>query len=80
MSAYVLHVEARRLTLCSEDLYARLRATLLDRLRDKEGPIRAQAAVALSKLSFTEDLDELDEDDTPILDIVLDALAYDTSP
>ncbi|RDX45406.1 hypothetical protein OH76DRAFT_1420865 [Lentinus brumalis] len=63
-----------------EDLYARLRATLLDRLRDKEGPIRAQAAVALSKLSFTEDLDELDEDDTPILDIVLDALAYDTSP
>ncbi|KAI0699152.1 nuclear condensing complex subunit [Cerioporus squamosus] len=63
-----------------EDLYARLRAILLDRIRDKEAIIRAQAAVALSKLSFTEDLDELDEDDTPILDIVLEALACDPSP
>ena len=70
----------RKLKIRSEDLYARLRATLLDRLRDKEATIRAQAGAALSKLSLTEDLDELDEDDSSILEVVLDALAYDPSP
>ncbi len=78
MSLCSLSVTA--LTSSSEDLYAHLRATLLERLRDKEANIRAQAAIALSKLSFTEDPSEVDEDETTILAAVLDAMAYDPSP
>ena len=36
----------------------------MERLRDKEATVRSQAAVALSKLAFTEDSSELDEDET----------------
>ncbi|KAH9887359.1 nuclear condensing complex subunit, partial [Cubamyces lactineus] len=63
-----------------EDLYTNLRATLLDRLRDKEPTVRTQAVIALSKLAFSEDPSELEEGEPSILDSILDTMAYDTSP
>ena len=63
----------------SEDLYTSLRKTLVERIRDKEPTVRAQAAVALAKLSSAEDVSELDEDETPLIEIVVDAMTYDTS-
>ncbi|KAJ8457735.1 hypothetical protein ONZ51_g11351 [Trametes cubensis] len=63
-----------------EDLYAKLRATLLDRLRDKEPTVRTQAVIALSKLAFSEVPSELEEGEPSILDSILDTMAYDTSP
>ncbi|KAI9061537.1 ARM repeat-containing protein [Trametes sanguinea] len=63
-----------------EDLYTDLRSTLLDRLRDKEPTVRTQAVIALSKLSLSEDPAELDEGEPTILETILDAMAYDTSP
>ncbi|OSD02558.1 hypothetical protein PYCCODRAFT_1367188 [Trametes coccinea BRFM310] len=63
-----------------EDLYTDLRSTLLDRLRDKEPTVRTQAVIALSKLSFSEDPSELEEGEPTILETILDAMAYDTSP
>ena len=39
-----------------------------------------EAAVALAKLSFTENPEDIEEDETSILDAVLEAMAYDTSP
>ncbi|KAI0747199.1 nuclear condensing complex subunit [Daedaleopsis nitida] len=63
-----------------EDLFKHLRATLMERLRDKEPTIRAQAAISLSKLSNAEDPSELDEDEPTMFDAVLEAMAYDTSP
>ncbi|KAL1941783.1 hypothetical protein VTO73DRAFT_6783 [Trametes versicolor] len=62
-----------------EDLYTNLRATLLDRLRDKEPTVRMQAVIALTKLSYSEDPSELDEGEPSILETILDAMAYDTS-
>ncbi|KAI0777818.1 nuclear condensing complex subunit [Trametes elegans] len=62
-----------------EDLYTELRATLLDRLRDKEPTVRTQTVIALSKLSFSEDPSELAEGESTILDTIIDAMAYDTS-
>ena len=67
------------LWITSEDLYASLRKALIDRLRDKEAAVRAQAAAALAKLSFSEDTSELDDDETPLIEIVIEAMTYDTS-
>ncbi|KAI0363430.1 ARM repeat-containing protein [Pilatotrama ljubarskyi] len=63
-----------------EDLYTDLRATLLARLNDKEPTVRTQAVIALSKLSYSEDPSELAQGEPSILDTILDAMAYDTSP
>ncbi|KAI8971320.1 nuclear condensing complex subunit [Trametes punicea] len=63
-----------------EDLYTDLRATLLERLRDKEPTVRTQAVIALSKLSFSEDPSELEDGEPTILDTITEAMAYDTSP
>ncbi|KAI0824958.1 nuclear condensing complex subunit [Trametes gibbosa] len=62
-----------------EDLYASLRSTLLDRLRDKEPTVRMQAVIALTKLSYSEDPSELEDGEPSILDTILDAMAHDTS-
>ncbi|KAI0674717.1 nuclear condensing complex subunit [Trametes maxima] len=62
-----------------EDLYATLRVSLLDRLRDKEPTVRTQAVIALTKLSYSEDPSELDDGEPTIFDTLLDAMAYDTS-
>ena len=63
-----------------EDLYNNLRKALIDRLRDKEATVRAQAAAALAKLSFSEDTEELDEDETPLIDIVMSLAKPATQP
>ncbi|KAI0360255.1 ARM repeat-containing protein [Trametes cingulata] len=63
-----------------EDLYTNLRATLLDRLRDKEPTVRTQAVIALSRLSYSEDPSELADGEPTILETILDAMAYDSSP
>ncbi|KAI0941839.1 hypothetical protein AcV7_002413 [Taiwanofungus camphoratus] len=63
-----------------EDLYTTLRSALLERVRDKEPPIRAQAATALTKLAGSEDPADLEPDEQSILDVLLETLAYDTSP
>lgn len=70
----------RLLTPLSEDLYSHLRATLLERLHDKEAIVRAQAATSLAKLSFSEEQSDLEEDEPTILEAVLDAMAHDPSP
>ena len=53
-----------------------LRDNLLERVRDKESPVRVQAAIALSKLCGSED----DPNEEPkITDIIIDVLTYDTA-
>ena len=64
----------------SEDVYSGLRASLMERARDKESAIRAHAIVALSKLISGEDPEELEEGEASILDTVLDSLCYDPAP
>ena len=61
---------------CSDDVYSLLRDNLLERVRDKESPVRVQAAIALSKLCGSED----DPDEEPkITDVIVDVLTYDTA-
>ncbi|TBU47907.1 nuclear condensing complex subunit [Dichomitus squalens] len=60
-----------------EDLYAELRAALLDRLRDKEPSVRSYAVLALSKLAISEETAELDEDEPTILDMLIETMTYD---
>ncbi|KAL6308311.1 nuclear condensing complex subunit [Sparassis latifolia] len=62
-----------------EDLYLSMRTSLLERIRDKEPPIRAQTVLALSKLAPSENIAELEEDETSIQELLLDTLTYDTS-
>ncbi|EPS93226.1 hypothetical protein FOMPIDRAFT_1056181 [Fomitopsis schrenkii] len=63
-----------------EDLYSSLRSSLMERTRDREPPIRVQAIIALSKLAGSEDVSELDEGEQTIMEALLDAITYDTSP
>lgn len=51
----------------------------MERARDKEPIIRAQAVVALSKLAGSEDVSDLREDELSIMEVLLDTLAYDDS-
>ncbi|PSR90834.1 hypothetical protein PHLCEN_2v4803 [Hermanssonia centrifuga] len=58
-----------------EDGYTILRDSLLERVRDKEVPVRVQAVTALSKLCGSEDPSEQPN----ITDILLDTLHHDAS-
>ncbi|KAI5122625.1 hypothetical protein M0805_008714 [Coniferiporia weirii] len=60
-----------------QDLYAELRAALLERLLDKESLVRAYSVVALSKLAMSEDPDDLEDDERPIVSTLLTSLFYD---
>ncbi|KAG7448853.1 ARM repeat-containing protein [Guyanagaster necrorhizus] len=62
-----------------EDTYDILRDGLIERICDKEPPIRSHAVAALSKLAGTEDPDELRADERTILELLLDAVTYDPS-
>ena len=53
---------------------------MVERVRDKEAPIRVQAVIALSKLAPSEDISELDDDEPSITDVLVVALTHDTSP
>ena len=61
----------------SQDVYSNLRSSLLERLHDKEPLVRASCVSALGKLSISEDPDEIDDDDVPILSYLMEALCYD---
>ncbi|GJJ15062.1 hypothetical protein Clacol_009337 [Clathrus columnatus] len=61
-----------------DDVYTLLRTSLLERITDKEIPIRLQAAIALSKLAGAEDTDdEVDNDAPNALEVLIDILQYD---
>ncbi|KZT24842.1 hypothetical protein NEOLEDRAFT_1134516 [Neolentinus lepideus HHB14362 ss-1] len=62
-----------------EDLYSHIRESLLDRLRDKEAFVRVQAVVGLAQLYGTEDPADLEDDQLPVSEILLNTLAYDSS-
>ncbi|KAF9008698.1 nuclear condensing complex subunit [Cyathus striatus] len=61
-----------------EEIYTNLRAALLDRVSDKESPVRMHALIALSKLCGAEDSSEV-EDGQSVLDTLIDSLAHDPS-
>lgn len=61
----------------SDDIYTLLRSSLLERVHDKETPIRIQAAIALSKLSGTEDAEELGEGEPDVMEVLIDLLQHD---
>ncbi|TDL22782.1 hypothetical protein BD410DRAFT_722164 [Rickenella mellea] len=63
-----------------EDLYKTLRSGLLDRLQDKESLVRTHAVVTLCKLAMSDDPEDLDEDEQPILVCLLDSLCCDPAP
>ena len=63
----------------SDDLYVDLRASLFDRLRDKEPIVRAHAATALCALMPTEDPRDLGEDEPTILEMLVETMTYDTA-
>lgn len=63
-----------------EDIYKELRAALLERVNDKETPVRFQAVIALSKLCGSEDPSEVSEGEQTVSDTLIDILAHDTSP
>ncbi|KAG6826590.1 hypothetical protein H0H92_015229 [Tricholoma furcatifolium] len=62
-----------------EDTYKKLRTSLLDRLNDREAPVRLQASIALSKLSVAEDPSEVAEGEQSMLEVLQDTLQYDPS-
>lgn len=70
-------VESKSDQVFSEDLYLLLRETLLNRSRDKEAAVRVQAAIGLAKLQSGEDEDDLEEDEEPLSEVLLDLLRYD---
>ena len=70
---------SQALTAHSEILYQEMRGALLGRLHDKEPQIRAISAASLAKLLPTEELDDITEGETSILEALVDVLKYDTS-
>jgi condensin complex subunit 3 len=62
--------------MSSEDVYASVRLSLLDRARDKEVPVRVQAILALGQFHGQ---DPDDEDEVEVLGELLDITATDPS-
>lgn len=63
----------------SEEIYKDLRAALLDRVNDKEAPVRVQAVIALSKLAGSEEPTEVEDGEQSVADVLVDILAHDQS-
>ncbi|KII87700.1 hypothetical protein PLICRDRAFT_30295 [Plicaturopsis crispa FD-325 SS-3] len=63
-----------------EEVYSLLRASLLERVHDKESPIRVQAVIGLSKLSGSEDPADLEDGEPTVTDVLQDTLASDPAP
>ena len=76
MRPRILFSSRHRSNLRSDDIYNVLRDNLLERVRDKESPVRVQAAFALSKLCGSEDDPNVEP---KITDIINDVLTYDTT-
>lgn len=60
----------------SEDLYTNLRASLLERVRDKETHARLQAVIALARLQRGEEGAE-DENEESLTEVLVDILQFD---
>ncbi|KIJ25339.1 hypothetical protein M422DRAFT_38823 [Sphaerobolus stellatus SS14] len=60
-----------------DEVYAVLRACLLDRTKDKEPFVRVQAAIALSKLAGSESPDDLGEGELDAQEVLIDMVQYD---
>ena len=60
-----------------EEVYNDLVKALVDRTNDKEASIRSIAAMCLAKLAVSEGSSEVEE--LPVLTILLEAMAYDSS-
>ena len=58
-------------------MYTELRASLLERLSDKEPLVRVHSVASLSLLAASEDPYDLDDDEPPILNSLLEVLFYD---
>lgn len=63
--------------LTSQDLYAELKAALMERLADKEPLVRAHSVTALSVLAASEDPYDLEDDEPPIITSLLSSLYHD---
>ena len=63
----------------SEDLYTALRASLLERVRDKETHVRLQAVIAIARLQRGEEGSEDDEEES-LTEILVDVLQFDPAP
>jgi len=65
--------------ISSEETYNLLREHVVERTFDKEPVIRAHAIIALSKLAGTEDPDELGSGESTAVELVLEAMCYDSA-
>ena len=63
----------------SEDVYDNLRRALLNRRRDKEAAIRAQAVLALTKLMGS-DSEDVAAGEASILEHILESICGDSAP
>jgi condensin complex subunit 3 len=61
----------------SEEVYQDLRAALLDRINDKESPVRVQAVIGLSKLCGSEEPGDVEDNEQTATETLLDLLAHD---
>jgi condensin complex subunit 3 len=63
----------------SEEVYTRLRSALLERVTDKEPPVRIQAVIALSKLCGSEDPSDVEEGEQTAVELLLEVLSSDSA-
>jgi condensin complex subunit 3 len=56
-----------------------LRASLLERITDKEPPVRIQAVIALSKLCGSEDPADVEDGEQTATEILLDVVSTDNA-
>lgn len=49
----------------------------MERIHDKESSIRVQAVIALSKLSGTEDPEDLEEGEPDVIDVLIEIVQFD---
>ncbi|KXN87766.1 Condensin complex subunit 3 [Leucoagaricus sp. SymC.cos] len=59
------------------EIYEALRENLIERLTDKESSTRAQAVIALARLSAIEDPNEIEEGEKSILELLSGVIVYD---
>ena len=61
-------------------MYSVLRESFLARAADKEAAVRVQATLGLAKLQSGEDVNDLEDDQIPLLETLINLLRYDPAP
>jgi condensin complex subunit 3 len=61
-------------------MYSVLRENFLARAADKEAAVRVQATLGLAKLQSGEDVNDLEDDQVPLLETLINLLRYDPAP